>query len=113
MHIFFYDSHNGLILQFLYYKKLYNELNLSQSYYSCNYRRRTIEKSFYYKLNKYKLSNEWIFLYIHTITSGWYMFYLHLLIGLIISKKYCRVALNLVSVLEGEIQVKFSKKVKK
>ena len=35
------------------------------------------------------------------------MFYLHFLIGLISSKKYCRVAKNLVPVFKGIIQVKF------
>ena len=34
------------------------------------------------------------------------MFYLHFLIGLISSKKYCRVAKNLVPVFKGIIQVK-------
>ena len=34
------------------------------------------------------------------------MFYLHLLVGLISSKKYCRVVKNLVPILKGVIQVK-------
>ena len=50
----------------------------------------TIEKRFYYKLNKYKGSNKWNFsfyIYKLKVTSEWNMFYLHLLIGLIYSKK--------------------------
>ena len=43
LHIFIYDSHNGLILQFLKEKKLYYKLNFSQAYYSYD-RRRTVEK---------------------------------------------------------------------
>ena len=40
------------------------------------------------------------------ITSGWNIFYLHLLIGLITSKIYWRIAKNLVPILKRVIQVK-------
>ena len=51
------------------------------------------------------MSERFLF-YKPTITSGWNIFYLHLLIGLITSKIYWRIAKNLVPILKRVIQVK-------
>ena len=50
------------------------------------------------------MSERFLF-YKPTITSGWNIFYLHLLIGLITSKIYWRIAKNLVPILKRVIQV--------
>ena len=42
-----------------------------------------------------------------TVMFGWNMFYLHLTIGVIISKKYWRAAKKLKLVLKGAVQAKF------